>query len=46
MNKELTVQAEVNKHTKEGLIESLKREKRCRKRGKWLDLVTKEDNST
>lgn len=43
-NEELTAQAAINKHTKEGLIESLKREKKSRKQGKRLNLVGEEDS--
>ena len=42
-NKELAIQVALDKHIKEGLIESLKLEKRCRNRGKKLNLVSKED---
>ena len=41
---ELAAQYAIDQHTKDGLIESLKREKRCRKRGKKLNLVGEEDN--
>jgi hypothetical protein len=44
-NKELAAQAALNKHTKEGLVKSLKREKKCNNKGKKLNVLGKEDNS-
>jgi len=42
-NEELAAQAALDKHTKEGLLESLKLEKKSKYRGKRLNLVGKED---
>jgi hypothetical protein len=42
-NEELATQAALDKHTKEGLLESLKLEKKSKYRGKRLNLVGEED---
>jgi hypothetical protein len=42
-NEELAAQAALDKHTKEGLFESLKLEKKCHNRGKKLNLLGEED---
>ena len=44
-NEELAIQAALDKHTKEGLLESLKIEKKSNKRGKRLNVLGKENSS-
>jgi hypothetical protein len=44
VNEELAAQAALDKHTKEGLFESLKREKKCNNRGKRLNVLGEENN--
>ena len=41
----LAVQHEIDKHITQGLIETLKEEKKRRKRGKRLNLISEEDSS-
>ena len=41
-NEELAVQATLDRHTKEGLLNALKEEKKSNKRGKWLNVLGKE----
>jgi hypothetical protein len=43
-NEELAAQASLDKQTKEGLINALKIEKKCRKRGKRLNVLGEEHN--
>jgi len=43
-NEELSAQVSLDQYTKEGLIESLKLEKKCRNRGEKLNILGKENN--
>jgi hypothetical protein len=44
VNEELAAQPALDKHTKEGLFKSLKREKKCNNKGKRLNVLNKENN--
>ena len=44
-NEELSAQVSLDQHTKDGLIEALKTEKKCRNRGKRLNVLGKEHDS-
>jgi hypothetical protein len=44
-NKELAIQVALDKHIKEGLIESLKLKKRYWKQGKKLNLLNKDNHN-